>query len=145
MTAPLLCLVDPPLFFIAEDDEDDLYFLRSALKESCNVRLRSFTNGKSLMTYFRSSESVQELPSLIILDVNMPFMDGKDTLVHLSKHSFPEKVPVCMLSTSDNPRDKEFCFTNGATWFFKKPVSFAGYSEIISILLKKWIAPSEVQ
>jgi len=90
----------------ADDDPDDLDLVKEAFsKYSQNVELVTFDDGGSILAYLSSFENT---PCLIILDINMPILDGKEVLVRLRKIDQYESTPVVLFSTSCLPTDKIF-------------------------------------
>ncbi|MCE3226142.1 MAG: response regulator receiver protein [Bacteroidetes bacterium] len=125
------------LIFVVDDDEDDLYFIKSALLENIpNCIVKCFIHGKQLMDEI---SSVRTLPTLILLDLNMPILNGKETLKLLRQHPATNSLPVVIISTSNNPNEKELCFKFGANNYFSKPSSLAIYDEIVQKLRVEYI------
>lgn len=115
-----------------DDDSDDCYFLGLSLSESgTNTNLICANDAQEAISYLNNTD-VAELPSLIILDLNMPRWDGRKTLNYIKKQPHLAKIPVIILSTSENKTDKDACALLGASSYFKKPYHFDGYKEIIN-------------
>jgi CheY-like chemotaxis protein len=126
-----------PMIFIADDDDDDVYFVRTALRElDKDIILKHFKNGKTLL---QGLSSCLELPNLIILDLNMPVLDGRETLRQIRKTKSVNDLPVIVLSTSNHSHEKDICFEYGANGYHTKPYSYSMYLEIIKKLKTKWI------
>jgi two-component system response regulator len=126
-----------PTIFIADDDDDDVYFVRSALRElDKDIDLKHFKNGKTLLVGLNTCLS---LPNFVILDLNMPVLDGRETLRQIRKTINANDLPVIILSTSNHNHEKEVCFEYGANSYFTKPYSYNMYLEIIKKLKTKWI------
>ena len=115
-----------------DDDSDDCYFLGLSLSEAgTKADLICAGNGEEAIKYLNSVVSA-DLPSLIILDLNMPKLDGRQTLNYIKQQPHLAKIPVVILSTSENKTDKEACALLGATSYFKKPYHFEEYKDIIN-------------
>jgi CheY-like chemotaxis protein len=130
-------LYKQPLIFIVDDDEDDLYFIKSALDNNipgCTVKC--FIHGKQLMDEIKSGS---EVPSFILMDLNMPILNGKETLKLIRQHPAVNSIPVIIFSTSNNPNEKELCFKFGANDYFSKPSSLSIYDEIVQKLKGEYI------
>jgi DNA-binding response OmpR family regulator len=126
-----------PVIFIADDDDDDVSFLKSALKEvNTNVQLLHFYNGRQLMNELSNSASA---PDLIILDLNMPVLDGRETLKQIRKCEKFRRLPVIILSTSTQPNEKTRCIIMGADEYFPKPYNYSNYIEIVRNLKRRWL------
>ena len=108
--------------FYADDDEDDIMFLREAFRSyAANVELITAFDGLEALSYLSNLSSVDPSPCLIILDVNMPKMNGKELLKEIRNlHRF-EAIPVVLFTTSTLPPDKAFA-ANYKAGFMTKPV-----------------------
>lgn len=132
-----------PVIFIADDDPDDVYFVRSAIAElDGQIELRHFLNGRLLMQELNKCEN---LPNLILMDLNMPVMDGKETLKMIRQSPIYNDLPVVILSTSNLVSEKSICYKFGATNYFTKPYQYARYLEIMTKLKHDWIDHEVVQ
>lgn len=115
-----------------DDDSDDCYFLSHSLAEAgTNADLICSTDAEEAISYLNSA-APGDLPSLIILDLNMPKWDGRKTLSYLKMQPHLSGIPVVILSTSENKTDKDACAILGASSYLKKPYHFEGYKEIIN-------------
>jgi CheY-like chemotaxis protein len=109
----------PPYILIADDDSDDIQFLAELLqKEKPGIQLAIFSNGEELLQYLESIRSYN-LPLLVVLDMNMPKMDGKQTIVALKKHQQFKNLPVVVYTSSDNKTDAMFCNKYSAHYMVK--------------------------
>jgi CheY-like chemotaxis protein len=118
-----------------DDDYDDVFFLRESL--SCfgsGADLVCSTNGEDAISYLNSI-SENELPDLIILDLNMPRWDGRQTLHYLKGNEKFSDIPVVILSTSENKLDMEVCKKLGAVSYLQKPNHFDGYKDVVNSFL----------
>lgn len=107
---------------LAEDDEDDQELIRMAFKRvTSNHEFKIVNNGQeALETLLRQ----QKLPCLIILDLNMPLLNGMQTLKTLMEDPRFERIPKIILTTSDNEDNKQNSYSNGAVDYFIKPSTF---------------------
>jgi CheY-like chemotaxis protein len=106
-----------------DDDPDDRELIRNAIfNVDPSYTVAHATNGKEALQYLiRASES--ELPCLIILDINMPVMDGKQALAEIKKNNKLSQVPIVVFSTSSHPADLYFCQKYGVE-LVTKPTNF---------------------
>lgn len=118
-----------------DDDRDDCYFLSESLGENgLAAHLVCAADGEEAVQQLEEMESA-DLPSLIILDMNMPRWDGRQTLSYLKQSQRLHHIPVVILSTSENRFDQEVCRNLGAASYFKKPFHYDGYQQIIQKLM----------
>lgn len=101
----------PPthLVLYADDDVDDIRFVEESFAETTrNVELVTAYNGLDLLKYLDSLNSFDPAPCLIILDVNMPLLNGKETLMKIREMDRFKNVPVVLFTTSSTELDKNF-------------------------------------
>jgi CheY-like chemotaxis protein len=108
--------------FLVDDDVDDQLFFTDALKEidseiSCVIA----NNGKEALEQLRK---LSNLPEILFLDLNMPFMNGYECLSQLKNETRLSKIPVVIFTTSNDPRDAEITHQLGAEVFLSKPNEF---------------------
>lgn len=119
---------------IAEDDEDDQFLLLSAFREiSEETELVFVENGIELLDHFQKFDegTVSSLPSLLIVDLNMPKKNGKEAIRELiGKHYF-RSFPTIIFSTTGNEIEKSRCKELGIDDFFVKP---SNYDSLLSIV-----------
>lgn len=126
---------------IADDDEDDCLLLRKALNRNRLAnRLDRVADGEELMDYLygRGAYVGQELPGLILLDLNMPRMDGREALREIRGSELLRHIPVVVLSTSRDEEDVYRSYDVGANSYIQKPVTFEGLVEVIRSLGSYW-------
>lgn len=108
----------------ADDDPDDVELVDDAFKQFANnVELVSFSDGGQALSYLRGLTDLDPVPCLVILDVNMPVLNGKETLVRLRQMPRFAEVPVVLFTTSSMPTDKQFAEHHNAG-FVTKPLGF---------------------
>jgi CheY-like chemotaxis protein len=132
-----------PLIFIVDDDEDDLYFIKSAISNTIPESIiKSFLNGKQLLDHLNKLKNV--LPSFILLDLNMPVLNGKETLRQIRQNNMMSDMPVVIFSTSNNAKEKSLCFEYGASNYFCKPACIDDYNDIVLKLKLEYIERTAV-
>ena len=118
------------LILYADDDTDDRSWVSEACKIlNCSLNINFVENGRQVIDYLKSQ--VTRLPSLIVLDLNMPEMDGRQTLQYLKSNPYYKEIPVAIVSTSGNKIDKEVCKRLGASLYITKPNVHAEWQSII--------------
>lgn len=121
------------LILYAEDDSDDRFIFENSFEPYKNeVKILLFNDGLDLITFLRTS--IEEKPCLIVLDINMPRLDGKDALRVLRALPQYSAIPVVLLTTSSSPKDKFFAqhFNAG---FITKPMDEIDMQKITIQLL----------
>jgi CheY-like chemotaxis protein len=104
---------------LAEDDEDDQELIRMAFsKISTEYKFTIVNNGQELLDRL---SNYSNLPCLIILDLNMPVLNGIQTLAALKNEAKFNNVPKVVFTTSDSDDNKKRSFINGAVDYFVKP------------------------
>lgn len=111
---------------LADDDEDDFFIMRQAFEELGRpYELQHVRNGKELLDYLSvSSGSGARIPDLILLDINMPLVNGFQALEIIRSTDTYAQVPVFIYSTSVDSGEKEKCMTLGANAFFTKAYTY---------------------
>lgn len=128
-----------PLILIAEDDQDDALMLKDAFSEINQDAVTFLENGKLLIEHLQKLLTDKTLPSLILVDLNMPILDGRGVIKELKKRVETKDIPLVVLSTSKNKDDMESVFALGADDFFTKPASFSDLVDIVTIIASKWL------
>ncbi len=121
---------------LLEDDIVDVMTIQRALKQlnitnTCIVK----TNGEEGLEYLRNCE---ELPGLIFLDINMPKMNGIEFLKLMKQNDNWSRIPVIVLTTSNDQRDKDETFKFGISGYMIKPVGYDDFKEMLSAIQTYW-------
>lgn len=117
------------LLLIVEDDRVDAMIIKRALKESnCPLPIERVENGaKALELLEQSSDNV----AIILLDLNMPFMNGFEFLKRKREIDKIKDIPVIVFSTSNNEDDKKLSKELGAKDYYVKPIGYDEYKDIL--------------
>jgi CheY-like chemotaxis protein len=122
-----------PVFLYAEDDFDDFETLKEALMHlSDNYEIVHAKNGVEVQEYLNVAE---EMPGIIVLDLNMPVMDGKETLQWLKNEERFEKIPTMIFTTSSREEDVKLCQSHSCT-FFRKPTLYRDLLHIVQMMIQ---------
>ena len=129
-------MVQKPHILIADDDHEDLLLLRSAFEEiALTSNIHYLEGGLRVLQYLDALPEEIAFPALIVLDLNMPKLDGIETLKRLKNNPRYMHIPVIVYTTSVHVLEKEQCLALGAVDFIKKPVSFPGIKSVAQFLL----------
>jgi len=121
---------------IVEDDLDDQDLLEEAMsRANPSVQLKFMENGLSALEYLNSlKDTRQPLPQLIILDLNMPYINGLQTYKKLQADAVLNNIPIVVFTSSQNPNDREL-FERMGVLFLTKPYNFTNMNEIVQRML----------
>lgn len=108
----------------ADDDPDDVDLVKDAFTRFANnVEVVTFPDGSRALSHLRNLTADDPVPCLVVLDINMPVLNGKETLVRLRQMERYADVPVVLFTTSSMPSDKQFARQYGAG-FITKPLGY---------------------
>ena len=130
---------------LADDDEDDRLMTRDALRDArLHNDLRFVTDGVDLMEYLRregryADPASSPRPGLILLDLNMPRMDGREALREIKSDRGLRSIPVVVLTTSKAEEDILRTYDLGVNSFITKPVTFLGLVEVMKVFSRYWL------
>jgi len=111
-----------PVILYAEDDQDDFDALEDAIEQiTQNYSLAHVKNGEEALAYMQNPYSPR--PCLIVLDLNMPVMNGKEVLIWLKEQEEFREIPVMIFTTSSREDDIKLCQSHNCT-FFRKPTLY---------------------
>jgi CheY-like chemotaxis protein len=118
------------LFLYADDDRDDVQLVADAFGAfQDQIDLVTFSNGAQLLKYLEGLPS-NIAPCLIILDINMPVLNGRETLALIRESGRYKDTPVVMFSTSNTAGEREYARLFNAV-FHSKPIHFAQLTAIV--------------
>lgn len=118
-----------------EDDLDEVeLFSDNFSKLACTCTLRHAENGIEGIELLKEMVTINSLPCLIILDINMPRLNGKDTALFLKQNASFQHIPVVVFTTSTNPEDIAY-FKTLSIPYFNKPTRFTDYRTQIERML----------
>ena len=121
--------------FLAEDDLDDQELLAEAFHNiDPSIQLESFSTGKKFLSHIDSLPD-NEIPDMIIVDYNIPEINGADVLKHLEEQHRYQKIIKLVWSTSNAPLYEESCMAMGATAYLVKPSNIEALQDIAKKML----------
>lgn len=133
----------PPLaVLVAEDDEDDQLILEEAFAAlGAPVELHFARDGVALVERLTTWPDAAPWP-LILIDLNMPRMNGWEVLEAVRAHPTYGRVPVLVMSTSGAPEDVDRAYASGANTFFTKPLRFHDLTRTLDCIVQYWRGPA---
>ncbi len=129
---------------MANDDEDTRFFVQESLREiTVAIKIEFVENGEQVLDYLYCrgkyvGASNWHFPDLILLDLNMPRLDGREALTLIRSDPDLQQIPVVILTTSQSRGDILLCYRLGANSFISKPVTFEGLVEVMKTLCQYW-------
>ena len=133
-----------PTILLVEDNEDFYEATVRSLKKNHFVNpIHWCKSGQEALDYLSrqnayANEAHTMNPALILLDLNMPGIDGREVLARIKSDANLKTIPVIVLTTSIDPIDVEECYKLGASTYIQKPVSFDGLTEAIRTMQSYW-------
>ncbi len=135
---------------LADDNADDRLMTREALEESFVINdLREVHDGEELLEYllrqgrFELPEASPR-PGLILLDLNMPRKSGLEALTEIKANPILRRIPVIVLTTSQDEEDVVRSYDRGVNSFITKPVTFSALVEVMRAFRRYWIEIVEI-
>ena len=117
------------IVLLVEDDADDVLLIRDAFSAKINVKLIHEKNGFEALTYLKELKAKTALlPCLIIMDINMPKLNGKQLLSILKDDNDFQSIPMIVFTTSSDNTDKEYC-SNFDVPMITKPFDIDSFNE----------------
>jgi CheY-like chemotaxis protein len=118
----------------ADDDADDLELITGFFKQyNQSVNVLEFKDGKEVLKFLDDFAVSTGQPLLIVLDINMPRMNGRETLAAIRNHITFQNTPVVVYTTSASKDDQEFCKNYNASWI-NKPYNLEDVKKIAKII-----------
>jgi CheY-like chemotaxis protein len=130
---------EPLVIVLAEDDEGHAYLVKQNLaRAGIANEIVHVSDGQEALDYVRRQGAYANRSStgslLLVLDINMPRLDGVDVLARIKSDEATAKIPVIMLTTTDDPREVERCYGLGCSVYITKPVEYDSFVEAVKRL-----------
>lgn len=121
-----------PTILVVDDDEGHAILIRENLEAAgLGDRVRHFNNGEALLEFLSRRAADVATRYLLLLDIRMPRMDGTEVLRRLRRDPATDRMPVVMLTTTDDAREMERCYELGCSLYLQKPVDYDRFAEAI--------------
>jgi len=133
----LILVKDEERFLLVEDDRIDAMAVRRALREIGSANpLDHVTDGEQALDFLRDPKNPR--PGLILLDLNMPRMNGLEFLAAVKTDPKLKMIPVVVLTTSRSDSDLLGSFGQGVAGYMLKPVDFAQFTDVMRTIRQYW-------
>jgi len=128
---------DQKTILLVEDDRVDAMTVRRALKEiNVTTPLKTVGNGEEALAYLENKDNAK--PGIILLDLNMPKMNGIEFLQVIKQKEHLKRIPVIVLTTSQEQLDKIESFDLGVAGYMVKPVDYQQFVKVMKTIDKYW-------
>lgn len=130
---------------LVEDNPAEVRLLMEVLQENGSIDITSINHvkdGVEALDYLtqKGNYSQETLPDLIILDLNLPIMDGKQVLTFIKNDSKLQSIPVIIFSNSDSDVDISFAYNHHANCYIRKPISFDDFFDVVKSIETFWFS-----
>jgi CheY-like chemotaxis protein len=139
---PMASNLSEPLL-VVEDSNDDFRMLKRLIRrmEVQNPIYRC-TNGDDALEFLYQTNqdpNTAPRPSIILLDLNLPGIDGRDVLHQLKQDQTLKEIPIVIFTTSSNPQDIKFCYQKGANGYLIKPMDATELQKTVQAFVEFWL------
>ncbi len=117
---------------LAEDDEGHATLIKRNLQRSGLLNeIIHFKDGQETLDFLHQKVVEKDIPSLLLLDIKMPKVDGIEVLRQVKADTKLRKMPVIMITTTDDPREIDKCHELGCSNYIKKPIDYDNFVDAI--------------
>ncbi len=137
--------MDKNILLVEDNDQDEKLILRALRKVNLANQVDVARDGQQGLDYLFaegefSGRAGQPLPTVVLLDINLPRISGLDVLKRLRADSRTHLLPVVMLTSSDEEQDRLASYEDGANSFVRKPLDFGEFAETVARMGVYWLA-----
>ncbi|HVI50148.1 MAG TPA: response regulator [Candidatus Sulfotelmatobacter sp.] len=143
-------MIDDKTILLVEDNrQDELLILRALRKINLTNRIEVARDGQQALDYlFREGEFAdrpgQGFPTVVLLDLSLPRVNGLDVLKRVRAYPATKFLPIVILTSSDEEKDRLCGYREGANSFVRKPLDFTEFAETVARLGVYWMVTNEV-
>lgn len=129
-----------PKVLVVDDDAADILLIKRAFSLSTiESTVVSASDGEEALDTLRELSANASAPDLVLLDLNMPGMDGWDTLKHIRADEALKRLPVVVLTTSESQRDVDSVYALNANCYVQKPIELDDFTNVILKISEFWL------
>lgn len=134
---------------LVEDNDDDIELTKLAFEQNKFAnKIKVIKDGEEALNFLlqKENDELKQLgrPVFILLDINLPKVNGMDILTHLKKNPYVKHIPVIMLTTSKEDEDIVRSYELGANSYVRKPVDYREFVDVINNLGIYWLAINQI-
>ncbi|MDX9707433.1 MAG: response regulator [Azospira sp.] len=136
------------ILLVEDNPQDEMLTLRALRRANVANRIEVALDGQQALDYlFKEGEFAErdgpDLPTVVLLDIGLPKLSGLEVLERLRADERTRLLPVVILTSSDEERDRLQSYEIGANSFVRKPVDFADFAETVARLGVYWLVTNE--
>jgi CheY-like chemotaxis protein len=125
---------------LVEDNEGDIMLTTEAFEESKIVnKIITLRDGKAAINFFEAITKKADIPHLVLLDVNLPKVNGHEVLAFIKNNERYKSIPVIMLTTSSSEKDIQLSYKNYVNCYITKPIDVSDFMKAITKIEDFWI------
>ncbi|HEY1051949.1 MAG TPA: response regulator [Prosthecobacter sp.] len=133
-----------PSFLVVEDSDEDYAALERIIRRNpVPVKLTRCNRAEEVLTMLQApvlpERPLPPLPALIVLDLNLPGLDGRAVLTAVRQHPRMKRTPVVIFSTSSSQTDIAWCYENGANSYHVKDTDYTAFKRAVDLLVDYWL------
>lgn len=135
--------MEPIHILLVEDNEGDIFLTTEALQESKVInQLSTVRDGWEAMQFLekKGSYATVRMPDLVLLDVNLPKMNGHEVLIAIKSNESLKHIPVIMLTTSSSEKDIYQSYKNYVNCYITKPIDAGDFLKVVTSIEHFWIS-----
>ncbi|MDO8887162.1 MAG: response regulator [Hydrogenophaga sp.] len=133
----------PPILLVEDNPMDLDLTLRAFNKKKFSNTIQIARDGEEALAYFGRWEAGEPLPAVILLDINLPKVNGLEVLQKLKQHPEFRRIPVVVLTSSRENSDLKTAYDLGVNSYIEKPVSFSKFIEVAEHIELYWCLLNE--
>lgn len=137
--------LNEPLLVVEDSNEDFRVLQRLMRRMAVQNPIYRCSNGDEVLDFLYqegnyNNPNIAPRPAVILLDLNLPGMDGRDILGRLKQDGSLKEIPIVVFTTSSNPKDIELCYQKGANGYLIKPMSGEELQKLVQAFVDYWLA-----
>lgn len=121
--------------FIVDDDDGHAHLIELNLRQSgVGNPFQRFSGGREVLDEMFGAPGAPRVPALMLLDLNMPGVDGHEVLETIRRHAISDVLPIIVLTTTDEQAEIDLCYQLGCNLYVTKPVHYEDFTRVVRLL-----------